>query len=367
MGLHALLRQAAKASRHEFSVLVPTDQARRPRQEEIDGIRVRRFRRPSRSLRWLAPTVACLVSAPMLVRSIDPDVVHLSYALPSGPGGMVGARLTGVPYVLSIGGNDVVDPVYPPPPPLRYVARHVAHGAAHVVCWSTPIRDVIVNIWGIDPDKVTVSPFGVDTDLLRPPSGRAAVERGRARWGLTDGQRLVLALQRLEHRKGVDVLIDAVSRMDSVDARFRVLVAGAGRERASLERQAASLGLAEKVQFLGLVDDETKAQLLAVADLLVVPSRHEGQGIVIAEAAASGTAAVSTDAGGTVDMIDDGATGLLVEPSNPEALAAAMEDLLSAPARLEAMGKRARLKAEQDLSIESAASRFVEMLESVVR
>lgn len=357
IGLHSLLRRVGDDTGHAVSVVVPTDQGDLPRHEVLDGVAVRRFRRPRRWMRWYAPTAACLTRLPLIVRGAQPDVVHLSYALPSGPGGAVGAHLAGVPYVLSLGGNDVTDPIYPPPPRLQAVARRLAHRARRVICWTSPVRSIVVDDWRVDPDRVSVNPFGVDTDRFTPMD-RSTANAVRAAWGLGPDDAVVLALQRMERRKGVDILLEAVARVVRPGRRLVVVLAGDGRERAALARQATRLGLDEAVHFVGTVSEEDKRGLLAMADLVVLASRHEGQGIVIAESAASGTPVVATDRGGTIDMIDHGRTGALVPAEDPDALARALTAALADPDRLQRWGEAARAKAERELSLAVTARRF---------
>lgn len=365
IGLHSLLRECVLATGHEFSVVVPTDDTSLARRDVIDGVVVVRYKRPRRSIRWYAPTVSALLASPRLVRSLTPDVVHLSYTLPTGPGGWLAARTQNVPYVVSLGGNDVFDPVYPPPKTLQRASRYLVRHAEQVRCWSTPVRRVMVEEWGVEPRRARVTPFGVDVDEFRPlePSRRESVAR---RWSV--GNRpVVFALQRLERRKGVDVLLDAARLLLDEDVDFELLIGGAGRESQRLRQRACELRLEPRVRFLGFVNDEDKRDLLGLSDLFVLPSRHEGQGITLAEAAASGTPSVSTLAGGTVDMVVHGKTGLLVEPENPGLLAAGVAAALSDPERLRSWGEAARALAVDRLSLKATSTEFVEAIETAAQ
>lgn len=365
VGLHRLLSHSASQSTHRFSVVAATVHRDARSSEVVDGIVVRRLRRPRRSVRWYAPTAVFALAAPAVIAGMRPDVMHLSYALPTGPGGMAGSWLARAPFVLSVGGNDVMDPLYPPPRPLRKVAGAVARRAAHVRCWTSPIRDVVIRDWGLHPARTSVDPFGVDVDRpVRPDDWK---RRARERWQLPEEVVVLLALQRLERRKGVDVLIDAIPLMRNCAVPFLVLVVGEGSERASLECQAAARSVQGVMRFLGAVSDSDRDDLMELADLLVVPSRHEGQGLTIAEAGAASTPAIATNSGGTVDMIDDGVTGYLVPPEDPGALAAAIEHALGDGGQLAALGLAARRKTESELSLERSVESFLELIERVHR
>lgn len=369
IGLHTLLERAGATTPHTFTVVVPTDDPSRARREEIDGVHVVRFRRPHRWMNWYLPTLACLAQLPRLMPGLVPDVIHLSYALPSGLGGALAARRAGIPYVLSVGGNDVSDPVYPPPALLQRAAGSVARGADRVICWTTPIQRVVAEQWDVDEKRITVNPFGVDVEPFRSEARRASAAKPNGSdtdgtWGVT-----FLVVARLERRKGVDVLIRAVAELARLapDHRFEVVVVGSGRERDRLERMVSELGLLGLVRFVGPVGESEKRRWMAAADVLVVPSRHEGQGIVIAEAAAAGTPSIATRAGGTVDMVDDESSGMLVQADDPHSMAEAMYRAVLDPAMVRTMGQAAAVKASAELSLDHTAAVFVDIVETAAR
>jgi glycosyltransferase involved in cell wall biosynthesis len=129
---------------------------------------------------------------------------------------------------------------------------------------------------------------------------------------------LALALGRLHVNKGFDVLLAALARAP----RLHLWLAGEGDLRATLERQAAALGVAERVRFLGWREDIPA--LLAAADFLVCPSRHEPLGNVVIEAWAAGLPVIATTSEGPRALIAEGESGLLVPVDDAHALARAM-------------------------------------------
>lgn len=130
---------------------------------------------------------------------------------------------------------------------------------------------------------------------------------------------LALALGRLHHNKGFDTLLEALARTDGV----YLWLAGDGPERAALERQAHKLRLDGRVRFLGWRDDVPA--LLATADFLVVPSRHEPLGNTIVEAWAARRPVIATETAGPAELIAAGQTGVLVPIDNAEILAMTLE------------------------------------------
>jgi glycosyltransferase involved in cell wall biosynthesis len=133
---------------------------------------------------------------------------------------------------------------------------------------------------------------------------------------------LALALGRLHPNKAFDVLIGALARVP----RLHLWLAGEGDERGALERQAASLGVAARLHFMGWRDDV--AALMASADFLVCPSRHEPLGNVVIEAWAAGLPVIAARSAGPGALLGDGETGLLVPIDDVTGLASAMERLI---------------------------------------
>lgn len=154
---------------------------------------------------------------------------------------------------------------------------------------------------------------------------------------------VLVAAGHLREDKGFDVLIEAFR---AVHARFpgaRLLLAGDGPDRVALEEAARPLG--DAVQFLGWAMPETTASLLDRSAVVAVPSRVEAFGLVALEAALRARPVVASAVGGLPEVVDAPATGLLVGPDDPEALAGAICELLGDPARAARMGTAAQARA----------------------
>lgn len=140
--------------------------------------------------------------------------------------------------------------------------------------------------------------------------------------------------------KGLDLLLLALARLGEA-AKIRLEIAGGPPEKAeSLRVRAADLGLADRVRFLGEVADAATA--LARWDLLVLPSRREGFGLVLVEAMAAGRPVVASRAGGIPEVVEDGVTGLLVPTEDVQALAEALHRMAASPGERARMGRQAR-------------------------
>jgi len=173
---------------------------------------------------------------------------------------------------------------------------------------------------------------------------------------------LVLVLAALRDGKGHDVLIDALPILHQRIPRARLLLAGSGSCEQQLRRQAAPYGTA--VLFLGARTDVP--ELLAGADLVVLPSFSEALPTALIEAAAAGRPVVATRVGGTPEVVHHGRTGLLVPPGDAHALAEAMSDVLSAPDWARRLGHAARRMAQERFSLGGQIDRTLALWSEVV-
>lgn len=185
--------------------------------------------------------------------------------------------------------------------------------------------------------RTEVIPNGIDASRYR-----VARDPGlRARLAVA-GRRVVLVCARLDAEKGHATLLDACRNMPDV----QIVIAGEGGARGALEADASSLGMSERVTFLGFRADVP--ELLAACDVLVLPTRNEAFGLVLLEGMAAERPVISTRVGGPEEIVEDGGSGLLVPRDDPAALADALRAVLddaALAARLAASG-RARVEAE---------------------
>jgi glycosyltransferase involved in cell wall biosynthesis len=218
-----------------------------------------------------------------------------------------------------------------------FLTRRKFAGAERVIAVSEAVKRGLVAA-GIDPGRIAVVRDGV-------PLGEAAsdpAERDRVRrlLHLDPAERLILNIAHLGAEKGQSDLIAAAARIHAAVPDSRVAIVGGGKLRAKLERQAAKSG-GGRILFAGFWPPERISSLLAAAAVFVLPSRQEGLGSVLLDAMAAGVPVVAASAGGIPEIIRDEATGLLVPPGNPAALAEAVVRLLgdaALAARLAAAG-----------------------------
>jgi glycosyltransferase involved in cell wall biosynthesis len=204
-----------------------------------------------------------------------------------------------------------------------------------VIAISDGVRAALVRA-GVDAARIRVVPSGIDPAAVEaPPGARTTV---RAAWAASPDDVLVVVLGALERRKGHAVLLDAATRLDWLPLRY--VFCGEGSEHASLAAAAAPLG--DRVVFAGFRSDV--AACLAAADVVALPSLHEGLGVAALEAMAAGRPVVASRVGGLGEVVVDGETGVLVSPGDPASLAEALRGLASAPARRAALGQAGRAR-----------------------
>jgi len=160
----------------------------------------------------------------------------------------------------------------------------------------------------------------------------------------------VLCLGRLDAIKGFDLAIDALGRLGDRFPGLKLLIAGDGTARPALEHQAAGLGLAGRVEFLGMLDSAAIWDTINRATLVVMPSRTEGFPLVALEAMLMARPIVASRAGGLPEAVVDGETGLLVDIKDVEGLAGAIASLLAGRDRARRMGTAGRVRAIEKFS-----------------
>ena len=229
----------------------------------------------------------------------------------------------------------------------RFVERALARRATRIIAITESLARFQVERVGLPAAKVEVIHYGLD-DLPQA-------------WGenppdpLSPDARLVLCICRLEPQKGVDVAIRALREIPGA----QLVVLGEGPQRGELEQLARELDV--PVYLPGRVPDV--AAWLRRADLLVHPVRWEGFGLALLEAMLASLPVVATKVSSIPEIVVDGETGLLVPPDNPEALAAAINEVLADPS---GYGGRGRERARDEFSVAKMADRTLAVYETAL-
>jgi glycosyltransferase involved in cell wall biosynthesis len=278
------------------------------------GVAVHAWRRRAQKLAQLADLLP-------LLRRFAPDVVHFHAARPHGE---VIAALRALRFAT---GSPLL--VVTPHSGRPFAKRRARLGLRAADLVVVPSAWLAERVRAAGASRVAIIAAGVDP---APPS-----EIGR--------EPAVLALAKLSHAKGLDVLLDAFARIAAARPAWQIWLAGEGGERDALERRARELDLAARVQFLGWIEGEAKRRALDRAAIGVLPSRRENFPGALLEMMASGLACVTSDVGAAADIAASGRAARLVPAGDAGALADALAGLIDDPAARLALGAAGREQA----------------------
>ncbi len=226
-------------------------------------------------------------------------------------------------------------------PPLRLKKEEeLAKDSDLLVVAAQSEKENLLKYFNIPADKIAVVPCGINRSLFKPFNEKERLE-ARKSTGCFEGEKILLAVGRIEPVKGFDLLIKAASYMPAED-RFRVLFAGEDRKDnpqvAALKAFALKYGLEGRVGFAGAVDHEKMPLYYNAASLCLVPSFYESFGMVPLEALACGTPIAAAPAGVIPEVLcgvrNQNILGCMIEDRRPETWAAAMRKMILAPKRI---------------------------------
>ena len=303
------------------------------------------------ALKLPALVVAEWWSTLRLLHSVD--LVHSHWILPQGA---AVAMTQAHRHVATVHGSDVFELRAKP---FQIIKGWALRRASVVTVNSMATKAQVSALTGSRVDAELI-PMGVDIDQPDPQ----AVASIRARFA-GDGP-LVVFLGRIVQEKGVLDLVQAFATVHAKLPTARLAVVGRGVDSDLVSQLSLDLGLDGAVEQPGWAEPADVVNWFAAADVVVAPSWFEAQGLSVMEAQAVGAAVVATNVGGIPDVIEDGRTGTLVEPRDPDALAAAVLSLLDDPGAATAMGQRAAEAATHRLTREASARAFESLYNRVL-
>ncbi len=324
--------------------------------EEYQGVQIHRWIRTwDRGPAFALSFVAGVVRALRRLRG-ELDVVHTHQALWEAVAtGLARPSFGGIPTLVQPASSGYYGEAQElsrtrGAPLLRRIILRNTHFAA--------ISDDIAREWtnlGVPADRLSRLCSGVDMNVFHP--GLSLVDEE-----LPPRPRVVFT-GRLHPQKNLPMLLDAwaeVARRSSAN----LILVGPGSDRQALTERAASLGLADRVQFVGAVSNP--ADYLRAADVFVLPSVAEGMSNSLLEAMASALPCVVSGVGGNTDLIEHGRTGLLVSTPTPEAWAATLLDLVHNPSEALRLGQAARDRVETEYSLRAVVDRYVDLYRDLI-
>jgi N-acetyl-alpha-D-glucosaminyl L-malate synthase BshA len=294
------------------------------------------------------------------------DLLHVHYAIPHSVSAllarqMLAARGKHLPFITTLHGTDItlvgLDRSYLP------ITRFGIDESDGVTAISQYLSDRTVSAFNITRPIEVIRNF-VNCDLYRRDP--VLVDQQRPQFAGPD-EKLLVHLSNFRPVKRVTDVVEVFARVAAAMP-ARLLLIGDGPERSAAEFLAARLGVASRIHFVG--KQENVSELLALSDLMLMPSEMESFGLAALEAMACCVPTISTRVGGIPELIDDGssptgisggiANGLLFSVGDVESMAAAAIDLLNSPDRLESMSRAARRTAQDHF----CASRIIPLYEA---
>ena len=280
--------------------------------------------------------------------------LHAHFANAPAVVAMLAHELTGIPYTFTAHAKDL----YVKTPP-ELLGAEIQHARAVVTCTEYNRRYLLTRFSSQCDGKLRLIYHGLDLSEFNfrwPPA-------------TGEGPPVILSVARLVEKKGLGDLISAACLLKKKGRHFRVEIIGDGPMRDTLTNQVFMLGLEDRIKLLGALPHEAVREAYARASAFALPcvvaadGDRDGIPNVLLESMASGAPVVSTTVSGIPELVDSERDGLLVPPSEPVALAGALDRLLGQPELSERLARVARAKIEERFSLESGASELMALFQ----
>ncbi len=354
----------------EVRAVVPHAAGLAREERTSDGVSVHRFRYGPERWERVAYTgqlhrsaftkpATALMLAPFLLamrravhqetQRFQPDLVHAHWWFPAGWASLAAHR----PLVVTCHGSDV-----------RLLERsRLARGLGRRVFGKAAVVTAVSQFL-LDTIAAHVGPLR-DARVTRMPIDIPAFEAGRGE--VKADPPVVLYAGNLVPTKGVDTLLGAIRILVGRGIALRLRILGQGPEEGALRRMAQEMGIGDVVEWSPFLPQQAMPMEYGRATVTVLPSRGgtEGLGLTLVEALTAGSAVVGTRSGGIPEVVEDGVTGRLVAPDDPQSLADALAELITAPDRAALLTEQGRRRTSDAFGVEAAAATFLELFRRV--
>lgn len=305
--------------------------------------------------------IILLFKALFVIKKYNINRIYATSWYPCGVTSMIVSKLFGIPYFVAIHGLDAVIAQKTKIPKAFLILT--LKNSKKVIALGSYQRISLLQL-GIQEEKINVVPEGVDLEKFNPNIDSSDIIE---KYG--DGNKIVLTVSRLVKRKGHDMVIKALPDVLKKVPDVRYLIVGTGPEESNLKRMTEDLGLREHVVFTGFVPESDLPKYYNACDVFIMANREingdiEGFGIVFLEANACCKPVIGGKSGGTMDAIENGKTGFLVNPLNVEEISNALITLLTDSDLSERLGKNGRIRVEERFSYFTIAKEINKIFEN---
>jgi glycosyltransferase involved in cell wall biosynthesis len=305
-----------------------------------------------KSLKFLSRSLVVLPLAALFARrmeELDIKHIHAHWATHPTLAAYIIKQLTGIPYSFTAHADDIyVD---------QTMLEEKISQANFVVTISEYNRQFLCELYnGLVAPKIFVIRCGVDLEVFKTGNAKKF-----------NDQFTIICVARLGRAKGHQYLIEACAQLKAQGLNFRCLLVGDGELRSEIEDQIRQFNLTDQIILLGFQPRDKVRELLAGADLMVLPSiitdkgQKEGIPVALMEGLAMGLPAVATAISGIPELIKDGETGLLAPQRDPQALVEAISKLYHSPALRQQLGAEGRAKVMKEFNLHASAVQLYQL------
>lgn len=273
-----------------------------------------------------------------IVKKESVKQVHCGRVLPEGFAALLVKFTHRIPYTCYVHGEDVETALTSRE--LKFMTRLVMDHAECIVANSQNSKSILTDKWELSDNRVIVMTPGVDIEKFNVDSSSSRPKH----W---IGKKVVLTVGRLQKRKGQDMMIRALPAIAEAFPDIHYCIIGDGDERVALGNLALSLGVSDKVEFAGELEDAETVERYRHCDLFALPNRRvgnddEGFGMVLLEAQACGRPVLAGKAGGTGETMRENETGLRADCTDPGKLASIVINLFETPEEIDRLAAQTR-------------------------
>lgn len=307
---------------HTITVLTSRKEPDWPINEEIDGIKVIRYKNLLFKFSYIFLNIYLCFKIWGLNRKEKFDLITQYHVFPLGLGAIWGAKLSNVKFVTSLSGWDTYDPILKIKPIYVKFMSWVMNNSDAVTSPSTQMAEIATNVQGCKK-KFTIIPHGTRLEYSEEHFDKPIYKKFK-----TLNKKLVVSIQRLHERKGLKYLLQAIPQILECEPNTHFIIGGIGPEEENLKQLAKDLSIEEHISFEGFIKDEDLPQYYALSDLFALPTLYEAFGLVYIDALTYGTPIVTCENAGSKDLIHD-SNGIVVPIEDSQAFGTAVISALS--------------------------------------
>jgi glycogen(starch) synthase len=339
---------------HDLMVIAPQSSADQPKKDQFHGIPVYRFpfwqNRTFSDVEQLMNTIKQVGD---LKKNFSPDIVHISGLDIGNFFHLETARVHSAPTLVTLHDSQMQDNQTNAVPTLETLMGRILKSADWVTCVS---NDLLTYLHGLMPNLKHKSSL-VYNGLAQPQLIPSALPTNPPN---------LLCCGRLVHRKGFDIALNIFASLLKRHPALQVTIAGDGPQLSTLKSRAQSMGIKDRITFLGWVGPDQVASVMNEATIVLMPSRREPFGLVALEAALMGRPIVATRVGGLQEIVVHQQTGLLVDNEDTQDFETATDFLLTNLDIASAMGKAARGRALEHFRLTQCVESYDRLYQELV-